>query len=190
MAWRKLMNALPADVPLRSHFFRNKTPHWSGVYLCYKTGLFKIFWPFLRSSKFCWDGVKLPVARCGVTGLFCDVGRCTKAGARTRHCHFFEKKCRTGPAFMLQNGPFSPKIARLPFFKLIRAFHSRHPDIAAPLRRHGTSQKRRFGGWRRLMRRQEKRTIRCMTQLETVMTHLETAVWFLIKKILQTGSAG
>jgi hypothetical protein len=41
----------------------------------------------------------------------------------------FRKKCRTGPAFMLQNGPFSPKIARLPFFKLIRAFHSRHPDV-------------------------------------------------------------
>ena len=34
----------------------------------------------------------------------------------------FRSSRRTGPAFMLQNGPFSPKPARLPFFKLIRAF--------------------------------------------------------------------
>jgi len=30
----------------------------------------------------------------------------------------FRKKCRTGPAFMLQNGPFSPKNRQIAFFKV------------------------------------------------------------------------
>ena len=71
-----------------------------------------------------------------MTGLFCNVGRCTKAGARTWQCHFFEKNAALVRRLCYKTGHFHQKIARLPFFKLIRAFRF------ASLR---TSQKRHFG---------------------------------------------
>ena len=62
----------------------------------------------------------------------------------------FRSSRRTGPAFMLQNGPFSPKPARLPFFKLIRAF--RFASLHVTKTAGGFGRFCRFSPWRLFQR--------------------------------------
>ena len=47
----------------------------------------------------------------------------------------FRSSRRTGPAFMLQNGPFSPKTRQIAFFKVNTGVSL--PSCTPPLRRHG-----------------------------------------------------
>ena len=66
--------------------------------------LFQYFWSFFaqkmtkRRERF-RSTVALPV-------LFCDLGRCTKAGARACQKPLYLVQNRAGPAVMLQNEPF------------------------------------------------------------------------------------
>ena len=69
----------------KSTFF-GPEPRWSGVYVA-KTSLFKIFGHFFSQTMTKWRESYRPSLALPV--LFCDLGRCIKAGARAWQIHFF-----------------------------------------------------------------------------------------------------
>ena len=72
--------------------------------LCYKTVLFQIF--LMVPLKKGPNGATLHASRVQTPLLFCGLGRCTKAGARAWHSHFFVPEETRSGVSRRQNGPF------------------------------------------------------------------------------------